>query len=74
MLGLGYVCDSIAISHEYYFRKTASNKDIKRVKDMNNETSLTFKNYRKQLNCIRKGSHDAEREKEGGETYVSEKF
>ena len=52
------------MSNGYYFKKTASIKDINRAKNINNKTSLTFKNCKKQLRTIRKKHHDAEKEKE----------
>ena len=52
------------MSNGYYFKKTASIKDINRAKNINNKTSLTFKNCKKQLRSIRKERRDAEREKE----------
>ena len=54
----------ISMSNGYYFKKTASIKDINRAKNINNKTSLTFKNCKKQLRSIRKERRDAEREKE----------
>ena len=39
------------MSHGYYFKKTASDKDINTVKNMNNKTSLIFN--QKQLESIR---------------------
>ena len=52
------------MSNGYYFKKTASIKDINRAKNINNKTSLTFKNCKKQLRTIKKKHHDAEKEKE----------
>ena len=66
MLDLEYVFVGIDMSNGYYFKKTASVKDINRAKNTNNKTTLTFKNRKKQLRYIRKEHHDAEREKEFG--------
>ena len=66
MLDLEYVFVGIGMSNGYYFKKTASIKYINRAKNINNKTSLTFKNRKKQLRYIRKEHHDAKREKEFG--------
>ena len=52
MVGLSYVFDSIAMLPGFYFKKTASSKDINIVKSTNNKTSFTFKNRRKPLKCL----------------------
>ena len=70
-IGLEYIFYSIGMSNGYYFKKTASNKDLNRVKNMSNKTSLNFENGRKHLRSVRKEHHDAEREKEGGKIIIS---
>ena len=52
MLGIEYAFDCIDISPRQNFKKAASNKEINRVNKKNKKTSVTYKNYRKQLEII----------------------
>ena len=54
LLGLGYVFDSTSVSHGQYLKKIRSGKDINRVKNMNNKTSLTFENTYKNAHMEKK--------------------
>ena len=54
LLGLGYVFDSTGVAHGQYLKKIRSGKDINRVKNMNNKTSLTFENTYKNAHMEKK--------------------
>jgi len=72
--GIRKVFDRLGLSPGSYMISGSWRKDVSRVKNMARKSSTEQKLIRRKIRGIRKGFIDTEKEKEGGESYVSGNF